>query len=421
MTTASGKQPSMKITFLSHYFPPEGNAPATRTHAMCRRWVGAGHEVTVITSAPNVPNGIVYDGYKNRLHQTEEVDGIKVVRVWTYIAPNKGTVKRIANYVSYMLTASWFAFFQRRSDILIATSPQFFCGWAGVLVSRLKRIPFVLEIRDIWPESIITVEAMPNNRLIRFLEWLELRMYAAADHIVTVGEGYRQRLLGKGVPDDKMSIVNNGHDDAVFFPRDKNPEIINSHSLEGKYVCAYVGTIGMACGLEVVIDAAAQLKAAGVQDIHFLLVGDGASRERLQQQTRERGLEAMISWSGLQPKERIPEYLASADVCLVHLKKTDLFTTVLPSKIFEAAGMARPIINGVQGQAMEIVEAAGAGLLMEPESSEDLVAALLKLKGDPALAAKLGESGRAYVVKHFNRDALAKDYIQLLSEVAATS
>ena len=385
---------------------------------MCRRWVDAGHEVTVITSAPNVPNGKVYDGYKNRLYQTEQVDGINVIRVWTYIAPNEGTVKRIANYVSYMLMATFAALFQRSPDVLIATSPQFFCGWAGALVSWLKRIPFVLEIRDIWPESITAVGAMQNKRLVGLLEWLELKLYGSSDRIVTVGEGYRQRLLEKQVEATRISVVTNGVDEALFTPRKKDLKLVDRHGLDGKFICSYVGTIGMACGLEVVIEAAEMLQDRVIQDIHFLLVGDGANREGLANEVSARGLDSAITFAGRQPKELIPNYLATSDVCLVHLRKTDLFTTVLPSKIFEAAGMERPIINGVPGQAKKIVEAANAGLSIEPENPEELVEALLALKNDPAVARGYGRAGGKFVRKNFNRVALAEDYLSILKEAA---
>ena len=189
----------MRILFFSHYFPPEGNAPASRTHENCKRWVRKGHKVIVITCAPNVPDGVVYEGYRNKLYQRENVEGIGVIRVWTYIAANKGTTRRIMNYVSYMLSAVFFALFLKRPSVVIATSPQFFCGWAGVIVSRLRRVPFILEIRDIWPESIVAVGAFRSKRLLRILEWLELKMYAAAHHIITVGKGYKRKLIEKGV------------------------------------------------------------------------------------------------------------------------------------------------------------------------------------------------------------------------------
>jgi len=230
----------------------------------------------------------------------------------------------------------------------------------GAILSFLKRIPFILEIRDIWPESIVAVGAMQNKRVVRLLEWLELKLYASATHIVTVGEGYKQRLLQKNVQDDEISIIPNGLDDNIFYPREKAKGIIEKYNLNEKFVCSYVGTIGMACGLEVVLRAAKKLKVNEVSDIHFLLVGDGASRESLAIEAEKEGLNDYISFIGRQPKELIPSLLATSDVCLIHLRKTDLFTTVLPSKIFEAAGMKRPLINGVDGDAAKLVKKAHA-------------------------------------------------------------
>ena len=340
----------MRVLFLTHYFPPEGNAPAARVHEIAKRWVAAGHQVTVVTCAPNVPNGVVYDGYRNRLRQVEEIDGIRVVRVWTYIAPNRGTVRRIANYLSYLVSATWFGLFESRPDVAIATSPQFFCGWAGVIVSKLRRLPFILEIRDIWPESIVAVGADLGPPIIRLLEWLEMRMYAAADRIVTVGDGYRNRLIEKGVPAGKIDIVTNGVDRELFAPRLSDTGLRKQYGVERHFVCSYIGTIGMACGLDVVLRAAQKLKERGDQRIHFLLVGDGAVRAELEEQVEIQHLDN-VTFTGRQPKEDVPRFLAASDACLVHLRNTDLFKTVLPSKIFEACAMKRPIVLGVGGNA----------------------------------------------------------------------
>jgi len=234
----------LRILFLTHYFPPEGNAPASRVHAFCRRWVRRETDrmaVTVITCAPNIPDGKVYDGYRNRISQREQVDGIDVIRVWTYLAPNAGTVRRILNFVSYMVSATISAVFIRRPDVVIATSPQFFCGWAGVFVAWIRWAPFILEIRDIWPESIVAVGAMKQGRLLRVLEWLELRMYAAANHIVTVGDGYRRELLAKGVPDGKLTVITNGIDKELLQPREPDPMLLARFNPDGRFVCSYIG------------------------------------------------------------------------------------------------------------------------------------------------------------------------------------
>ena len=215
----------MHILLFSHYFPPEVNAPATRTFEHCRRWVAAGHQVTVVTCAPNCPNGIVFDGYRNSWRCEERVEGIRVIRVWTFLAANRGFLRRIANYLSYMVSATLYAVWLKNVDVVVATSPQFFCGWAGVLCRWVRRWPFVLEIRDIWPESIVTVGAMKRSRIIRLLEWLERRMYRAANHIVTVGSGYRRQLLDRGVPADKVSVIPNGVGDVPPTSRDRKSQI----------------------------------------------------------------------------------------------------------------------------------------------------------------------------------------------------
>jgi glycosyltransferase involved in cell wall biosynthesis len=406
----------MKILFISHYFAPEGNAPASRVHEMTKRWVADGHEVMVLTGAPNVPNGVVYEGYKNRLIQQEVIDGVKVVRVWSYIAPNKGTLRRIVNFVSFMVMATFFGLFQKRPDMVIATSPQFFCGWAGVLVSKLRRLPFTLEIRDIWPESIVAVGANLGPRLIKVLEWLELKMYKAADHIVTVGEGYRRKLVEKGVKPEKIGIVTNGVDKDVYLPQDDDEEIRRELGLGDDFVCAYAGTIGMACGLDVVLKAARQLQKEGVPNIKFLMVGDGAVREKLEQESKELGLENVI-FTGRRPKADMPRVLAASDACLVHLRRTDLFKTVYPSKIFEAAAMKRPVILGVEGSAAELVQDSGGGICIEPENHEHLLDAVKQLHRDSALRQQLGEAGHRYVMANFDRDDLAKDYLQTMEEI----
>jgi glycosyltransferase involved in cell wall biosynthesis len=406
----------MKILFFSHYFPPEGNAPAARTYENCRQWAREGHKVTVITCAPNVPGGVVYDGYKNRLFGRQKIDGIDVVRVWTYIAPNEGFIRRVINYLSYLISAVFFSLFIKRPDVIIATSPQFFCGWAGVLASRLRNIPFILEIRDLWPESITAVGAIKNKRLLRFLERLEIKMYSAANQIVTVGEGYKQKLLERGVPAEKISVIPNGIDPDVFYPREPDPGIMKRYGLEKKFVCSYIGTIGMACGLEVVIEAAGILKKRGLNEAVFLLVGDGASRKGLERQAGDKKLDNII-FAGRQDKEQIPAFLSASNACLVHLKKTRLFETVMPSKIFEAASMAKPVILGVAGCAADLVKDAGAGICIEPENAQQLADAVTKLVFDSELCRRLGQAGQKYVIRYHDRNILAQNYIETIISV----
>lgn len=411
----------MRILFFSHYYPPEVNAPAARTSEHCARWAAEGHDVTVVTCVPNCPDGVVFDGYRSRWRRQQEmIEGVRVVRIWTYLAPNAGTVRRIANYLSYMLSAVWSSLWLPRPDVVIATSPQFFCAWAGVWASRLKRCPLVLEIRDIWPESIQAVGAMRGGPLVRFIEWLERRMYRAADHIVTVGHGYRERIIEKAPVADRISVIMNGVDPRKFAMEcvNRSDEFRRQWQLEGRFVCSYIGTIGMAHGLEVVLDAAAAFRDAGRSDVVFLMVGDGARRTELEAASRARGLAETVIFTGRQPRELMPTVLAASDACLVHLKAAELFGTVIPSKIFETMAMGRPIIMGVKGEARDIVLSAGAGLAMEPESADSLRQRIEQLMGDAGLRAAMGQSARRTAIERFSRDRMARDFLDLLTRIA---
>ncbi|MFT4538008.1 MAG: glycosyltransferase involved in cell wall biosynthesis [Planctomycetota bacterium] len=413
----------MKILFLTHYFPPEGNAPASRVSSMCGRWAAAGHEVTVVTCVPNVPDGIPYQGYRNRWLQEEQLDGVRVVRVWTWLAANRGSLGRILNYMSFCLTSAWRAWRLPKCDLVIATSPQFFCGWAGVWAARAKRRPLVLEIRDIWPESIDAVGALGSGGWIRstamrYLAWLERRMYAAATKIVTVGDGYQQKLLERGVPAERIAVITNGVEDALFWPRPADARLrAQAGATETDFLVGYVGTVGMAHGLEVLVDAARLARDRGLQRLRFVVVGDGACLSDLRSQVE--GDDSLpLTFIGRRPKQEMPNWLASLDACCIHLRDKPTFRTVLPSKIFEAAATSRPILLGVRGEAQRIVDRLACGVAFEPESAEGLVAAAQELMAKPERAAALGDEGRRRVVDQFGLDGLASRYLDLLLETA---
>lgn len=403
----------MHILFLSHYFPPEVNAPASRTWEHCRRWVAAGHELTVVTCAPNCPTGVVSPGFRNAWRHEECCEGVRVIRVWTLLAPNKGFVRRIGNYLSYLVMATLCAVRIKDFDVVVATSPQFFCGWAGVLVSRLRCRPLVLEIRDLWPDSIVAVGAMRPGPMIRLLLWLEAKLYAAATHIVTVGDDYRAGLVDKGVPADKISVVTNGVD-LERSVRVRNTDALRAElNLTGRFVCGYIGTVGMAHGLEVVLAAAELAQAQPGNDITFLIVGDGAAREKLEQTARERGLDQVV-FAGLLPKERMPELISACDACLVHLRGAELFSTVLPSKLFEFMALDVPVIMGVRGEAQQIVLEAGAGVAMTPDDPRSLLEAIRQIRSRPTDSFY----GRKHVAKNFDRNRLAAKMLAIVERCA---
>lgn len=404
----------MRILFLSHYFPPEVNAPASRTYDHCKEWIKNGHEVTVVTCVPNHPQGKVYDGYTNKLFQREGKDGIKVIRLWTYVTANEGFLKRTLNYILYMIAVLFTIPFLPKSDVVISTSPQFFCGLAGYFVSRLKRIPWILEIRDLWPESILAVRAIKNKVVIRMLEFLEGFAYRKADRIVPVTDAFKRHMVRKGIRQEKIEVVKNSVDLSFFQPKSRENPVSHELGLQGKFVASYFGTHGMAHHLETILLAAKELKK--YKEIVLLLAGDGAERQKLLSLREEMGLENVIML-GQQPKEKMPFLWGLSNVSMVLLKKSELFKTVIPSKIFECMAMQVPIILGVEGESKEIVEMASAGICIEPENSSELAMRVLELYKNPELCKELGANGRKYVAKFYDRTALAKRYELLMQSL----
>lgn len=408
----------MRIVFFSHYYPPEVNAPASRTSEHCRVWAKDGHDVTVVTCAPNHPAGKLYPGYSNRLIQSETIDGVQVVRVWTYLAANEGFAKRTLNYVSFLFSASLAMLRLPRPDVYVSTSPQFFCGLAGLIAKTVKRRPWVLEVRDLWPESIVTVGAMRKGRATRMLEWLERMAYRKADHIVAVTDSFVPHIAQRAQSADKISVIKNGVDLSLFKRAAAVEGLKAKLGLEGRFLAAYVGTHGMAHGLDTILDAAHLLRHE--HGLGFLLVGDGAVRERLVERAAQMEL-PNLRIAGQLPKGEMPAVWSATDVSLIVLRKSDTFTKVLPSKMFEAMAMGCPIILGVEGEAKVLLKEAGAGVAITPESAEELAALVLKLSRDPELCARLGSNGQNFVRANFDRTTLAKLYINVLARVATTA
>lgn len=404
----------MHILFLTHYFPPEVNAPASRTYENTRRWVRSGYNVTVVTCAPNHPNGVLYPGYKNLWSQRDEKDGIKILRVKTYLSANRGFFKRTLNYISFMISATVQCYKVKNVDIVVATSPQFFCGLAGFIVSCLKSKPWVLEIRDLWPESIIAVGAIKKRWFIRQLETIETFLYARADHIVTLTEAFKRHIIGRDVAPSKITVNTNGADLDQFTPLPKENRFRSQHKLNEQFVVSYIGTHGMAHALETVLFAAESIKDRA--DIKFLLVGDGAERDKLLAEKEKRLLKNVIMLPQ-QEKEKVPGMIAASDVCLVLLRRTSVFKTVIPSKIFEALAMERPIILGVEGESAEIVKQGNCGICIEPENATQLAKAVLTLYQDVDYRIALGKSGRALIEIQYSRDALAANYLDVLDSL----
>jgi glycosyltransferase involved in cell wall biosynthesis len=408
----------MHILFLTDNFPPEVNAPASRTFEHCREWVKAGREVTVITCAPNFPNGVVYEGYRNRLWQSEMMDGIRVVRVWSYITANEGFLRRILDYTSYMAAAVAAAPFVKNVDLVIGTSPHFFTACAAYAVSRTKQVPFIFELRDLWPESIKAVGAIRSSFWLRQLERIELHLYRKAARIVALTNAFKTRLAARGVDPAKIDIVTNGVDLARFRPQEKDAELAARLSLNGKFVAGYIGTHGMAHGLTTLLDAAALMRGRqGGERFKFLFLGDGARKQTLMEEAKQRGLDNVIFLDSV-PKSEVTRHWSLLDASIIHLCKSDLFTTVIPSKLFESMGMGIPVLHGVAGESSEIVKRERVGLVFEPENAEALCDALMALANSETLRDEFRANCVA-AARRYDRTALARIMLEILDATLA--
>lgn len=400
----------MKILFLSDNFPPEVNAPATRTLEHCKEWVKAGHEVTVITCHPNYPIGKVYSGYKNCWKSVEEVEGIKVIRVWTYIASNKGFAKRILDYISFSIT-SFFAGLFLKCDIIVATSPQFFTALSGRTLHFFKRKPWIMEVRDLWPDSIKSVGAMKDGIVLRYFSKEEMWCYRSAKQIVVVTDTFKEVISGRGIPASKISVIKNGANLNLFTPREKPAHLVEKYGMAGKTVLGYVGTIGMAHKIDFLIDCVKELPHC-----ILMIMGDGAEKEAMIEKVKKENVTNVVFIDSVS-KEQVPDYVALQDLALVNLRRDPLFTTVIPSKIFETSAMHIPIMLGVDGEARKLVEQYGAGLYYEPENKASFLEKLNIILSSKQKYEEC-QAGCDKLARAFDRKKLAQEMLEIICETA---
>ena len=406
----------MKILFLTENFPPETNASATRVYERALYWVRWGHDVTVLTCAPNFPHGKLFPGYRNRWHQVERMDGIRVVRVKTYISANEGFAKRTLDFLSFMVSAYCAGLAEARPDVVVATSPQFFAAVGGWALAATRRRPFVFELGDLWPRSITAVGAMTDSPLIRAVEAVELFLYRRAAAVAALTMSFKRDLTGRGISPDKIAVVINGVDLPRYAPRPRDADLAREWGLEGKFVCGYVGTHGMAHGLVNVLDAAERCRAE--PSVRFLFVGAGAERQMLVDEAARRRLDNVV-FAPPQPKERMPAVWSLCDAALVHLKDSPAFAEVIPSKIFEAMGMGLPIVLAApEGEASAIVRADRAGLWVPAARPDALAEAVISLKNNETLRRDLAQSSLAAAPRH-TREHQARRFLDLLDLVVA--
>ena len=412
----------MKILYVSQYFPPEMGAPAARAAELAHHWAEAGHEVSVLTGFPNHPTGVVPPEWRSRLRRLiyrESVGRVNVFRTWLWPLPNRKAHERMRNYASFCLSAALRGLTVPRPDVVIATSPQLLVGPAGWWIAFSRQIPFVFEVRDLWPESLIAVGADNKDSLLyHTLSAIASFLYQRAQLIVVVAPAFKDHLIHHWrVPAEKIAVVENGVETDLFAPSPTvaNDSLRQTLGATGRFLVTYIGTMGNAHGLETLLESAAQVRQKN-PSVLFLLVGEGAEKARIKSLAESRGLDN-VRFLDQQPRATIPAFISASDACLVLLKKTDVFKTVIPTKMLEFMSCARPVILGVDGQARQIVEEAAAGLVIEPENSAALSQAISELSANRELGESLGQKGRAYILRNFSRREMAKKYIDILKHL----
>lgn len=398
----------MRILYLSQYFPPEAGATQNRAFEMGRNLVRLGHQVTLLAEIPNHPSGIIPPEFRGKLYQRDELEGIQVIRVWVLASPQKTFARRMAFYLSYMLNAvlAGLLLAGGRFDLIYASSPPLFVGAAALALSKLRRTPLAFEVRDLWPESAVALGELTNRRAIALATRLEEAIYRQARLVVVVTHAALAALQARGLPPEKLELIPNGANvDQFQFQPGSRAQIRQESGWDEKLVAVYAGIFGIAQQLETVVEAARL-----VQDdpsLHFILIGDGPRKAVLMELVEQYGLPNLTVLPEMLP-ERIPEYLSAADLALVPLRKLDLFSGALPSKLFDAWACQRPVLLSVEGEARQILEQAEGGLFVPPEDPQALVEALRRLQAQPSLRRQMGSAGLAYTRAHHSRRALAE-------------
>lgn len=410
-TTGEAIEANMKIVVFTHYFAPEIGAPSARIYDMAQQWIQMGHQVDVMTCFPNHPSGKLYPGYKLKKYRVENLDGINVHRHWTYITPNEGFFKKTLGHLSYfpscLVSGRWW---EQKPDIIVGSSPTLFAAAAASTTAFLRRVPFVMDVRDLWPAIFVELGVLKNPWLIKILEGWEKHEYRSATKVVTVTESFTQNLIERGLPVDKVHTIPNGADVSYWKPTPKPKALIEHLNLKNKFVVLYIGAHGISHALGKIVDAADILRDN--PNVCFLFVGTGAEKKKVAQKADDLSL-TNVRFLGPVGKDEVKDFYALADLCLVPLRDIPLFDTFIPSKMFEMLAMGRPILASVRGESAAILRKSGGAMVVEPEDSAAIAAAILELSADPKRLTKMAKNGRSFVAKEYSRQSLARRYLQL--------
>jgi putative colanic acid biosynthesis glycosyltransferase WcaI len=385
----------MRLLIVSQWYPPE---PVRLLAELAESLQSRGHDVEVLTGFPNYPHGTIYPGYKQRLIQRELRGGVRVVRVPLYPDHSRSSIKRVLNYLSFALTASFLGpFVTQRPDVVFVYGTPYTTALPGWLVSRIKRAPVVFELLDLWPESLAASGMLSNRFALRVVHFFTRAVHAFSAAVLVITDGFRRALLADGVPEEKIHVVSNWVDVDFFRPlsvprRDRNFKVL------------FAGNLGPMQGVETIVGAAGLLREQS--DIEILIAGDGIALSEMAERVRQEGL-TNVRFLGRRPESEMPALFASVDALLVHLKAEPLLEITIPHKIFAYMASGKPIIAAVRGDAASIVEDARAGICCAPGSPEAMAEAIRGLAVlDPDVRDRLGSNGRQAAVTKYNREFL---------------
>jgi len=403
----------MKILLLTDYYPPESNAPALRCSYHAEYWTKKGHEVTVLTCAPNFPNGVLYEGYQNKLISSSVVNGVKVVRIWSFYTKNEGYFLRILDHMSSALMFAIAPIFMKRPDVVIATSPQFLTLISGYIISSLIRRPLVSEIRDMWPEGI---PFLSNKTVIyKILEKIELFLYRRSSKVIVVTKSFSESImLRTKLSESDIRISYNGCKDHFKKSELSIRSLREKLNLVGKFVVGYAGTVGVSHGLDVLVAGFKKIDPS--LNAHLLIIGSGAKHNQLKALVKEGDIKNVLILDAV-PQNQIDHFLDLFDVCLVALKDLPAFDKVIPSKLFEAAAHNKPVIAGLSGEAKSIVENYGIGEVFQPENLYSFLGKLSLLFFNLKNDRDFYKYGLTKVQRDFSRDSQAQIALDCIMEI----
>lgn len=407
----------MNVLLIHQAFTAPNEPGGTRHLELGRHLVRKGHDFTVVASDVNYVTG-KQTVQRSGLFSEENFDGVRVLRTCTYRSLHRSFVWRVVSFLSFMLSSIWTALRAGPVDLVMGTTPPIFQAVSAWAVAALRRKPFLLEVRDLWPEFAIEVGVLKNPVLIRLSRWLENFLYRRATHILVNSPAYRDYLISKGIAAARVSLISNGVDPAMFDPSAKGERIREEWNADGQFIVTYAGSLGLANDIPTLLRAAERLRAR--TDIRFVLVGDGKERRNLAEQVRAAGL-ANVTLLGARQKSEMKDILAASDACVAILQNIPMFATTYPNKVFDYMAAGRPTILAINGVIRQVIEAAEGGVFVPPGNDAALAAAVESLSMDRSKARAMGAAARAHVVKHFNRHDQAPQFVTLVEALAERS